>query len=115
MEIKYTPTKEIRIFSIDERKLDDLAWCAIVSGSNKLYWIDGFVICMEIHDDAFKYEVERDFFPINQLCYAKLPEYTRVYEVAKGARIPVVDVSSMSLFKRIIETIKTLKSSREEK
>ena len=110
MEIKYTPVKEIRILSIDERKLENLAWCAIVSGSNKLYWVDGFVICMEIHDDAFKYEIERSFFPINQLCYAKMPEYTRFYEAAKGAQIPIVDVSDMSLFKKIIRTIKNSKN-----
>ena len=111
MEIKYLPTKEIRIFCIDKRDPADLAWCAIATGSNKLFWIDGYLICLEIHDDAFKYEVEKGFFPINQLCYAKFPKYVRIYDVEKGARIPLINVSDMKVFRKIVEKIKELERS----
>ena len=111
MEVKYFPTKELRIYSIDRREVGDLAWCSITMGSNRLFWIEGYVICLEVHDEAFKYEVEKGFFPINQVCYAKLPEYVRIYDVEKGARIPLVNVSDMKVFKKILEKIKEIEAS----
>ncbi len=111
MEIKYLPTREIRIYSIDKRKASELAWCSITMGANKLFWIDGYVICLEIHDDAFKYEVEKGFFPINQICFAAFPEYTRIFDVEKGARIPLINVSDMKIFKKILNKIKEIERS----
>lgn len=111
LKIKIIPTKEIRIYSVDKRDIGELGWCAFTTGSNRLFWIDGYVICMEIHDDAFKYEIENNFFPINKLCYAKLPTYVRIMDVEKGARLPLINVSDMLLFKKILEKIKEIEST----
>jgi hypothetical protein len=106
MEIKVTPTKDIRILGLDKRDLEKLAWCSVTSGVGRLFWIDGYLICLEVYDKAFEYEVESGFFPISQLCYTKLQNYTPVYDVGRGTQLPVTDVSDMKLYRAILDEIK---------
>lgn len=106
MEIKITPTKDIRILGFDKRDLKKLAWCTVTSGVGRLSWIDGYLICLEVYEKAFEYEVEKGLFPISQLCYAKLPTYTPVYDVGRGTQLPVTDVSDMKLYRAILAAIK---------
>lgn len=106
MEIKITPTKDVRILGIDKRDLEKLAWCSVTSGVGRLFWIDGYLICMEVYEKAFEYEAEKGFFPISQLCYTKLQNYAPVYDVGRGTQLPVTDVSDMRLYRAILCTIK---------
>lgn len=114
LEVKYTPTKEIRILSIDERSLDKMLWCSVASGVNKIQWINGYALCLEIHDKAFEHEIERGVFIINQVCYSKLPNYTPLYDIKGRIEVPIVDVSEMKFYKSIHSLIVGLNSNKEE-
>ena len=108
MKVKVTATKEIKILGLDERPLDKLLWCALSFRMDRLLWVDGYILCMEVYDDAFDYEIKSVFFPISQVCYAKLPKYVKLYDVGKGVQIPIVDVSDMSLYREIVKNIKSI-------
>ena len=116
-EIKatYVPTRKLRILSLDKRPLEDLIWCAITSGSHKLYWIGGYVICTEVYEEAFKYEVEKGEFPISQVCYSELPKYERMLELEKGSRIPLVKVEGHSDIKKIMYAMPTQEITRSRR
>jgi hypothetical protein len=43
--------------------------------------------------------------PISQICFFRFPRYTEFYEVEKGVQIPIVNVSDMRLFKKLLKTI----------
>ncbi|MFQ6075903.1 MAG: hypothetical protein ACE5Z5_07200 [Candidatus Bathyarchaeia archaeon] len=107
MEVKVTPTKDIRILGLDERSLTNLLWCALSYRLDRLFWVDGYLLCLEVYEKAFEYEVKEGIFPISQVCYTKLPKYVKVYEVEKGAQIPIVDVSEMKLYREIVKAIKS--------
>lgn len=106
MEIKVKPTQDIRILGLDERTLPNLLWCALSYRLDRLFWVDGYLLCLEVYEKAFEYEVSEGFFPISQVCYARLPKYVKVYEVEKGAQIPIVDASDMRLYQEIVKAIK---------
>ncbi len=105
IEVRLDVTKDVRIYGIDKRKVEDLVWCAITAGVTRLFWIDGYLICAEVYEKAFEFEVKERFFPISQVCYARFPEYRQKYEVP-GASIPIVDVSDMAIYKAILKVIK---------
>lgn len=106
MEIKLTPTKEVCILGIDKRDLDKLVWCSVTSGVGRLFWIEGYLLCIEVYEKAFEYEVEKGFLPISQICYTKLQNYTPVYDVGRGAQLPITDVSDMKIYREILKKIK---------
>jgi hypothetical protein len=107
LKVSITPTKEVRIFSLDERRLNNLLWCALSFGMDKLFWADGYLFCLEVYDKALYYEVEKDFFPINQICFIKFPKYMKFYEVEGRTKIPIVDVSNMQFYKKIVNKIQS--------
>ena len=105
MDVEVSPTKKIVVFGVDKRSLKDLAWCAITFDTNRLFWVDGYVLCMEVYEKAFEQELKKKEFPISQVCYASYPKYTRVFEVEKGMQIPVVNASDMRLYRSLLEAI----------
>ncbi len=109
VEVEIVTTQRIRILGVDERSPDKLAWCAFTYGCNRIFWSNGYLLCLEVLEKAFEYEVEKGFFPIAQLCYAKFPNYTHIYEVSRGMQIPIVDVSDMLVYRKIVEAIQALK------
>jgi len=111
MEVKITPTNDIRILGMDKRSLDKLTWCSATVGG-KLVWLDGYLICLEVYEKAFEYEVEKGFFPISQVCYTKLPNYCPVYDVGRGAQLPVVDASDMKIYRAILGAVKNHEKSK---
>ncbi|MBS7643307.1 hypothetical protein KEJ26_01795 [Candidatus Bathyarchaeota archaeon] len=113
IRVKIAPTTDVRVLGLDRRTPDALSWCAVTFGVNRLFWIDGYLLCLEVYDKAFEYEVERGFFPISQVCYSPYPNYNRVYEVKKGTEIPVTDASDMQLYQAIVAAIKACKRLRE--
>lgn len=106
LRAKFTPTKFIRILGLDEREADKLAWCAVTSGMSRIFWIDGYLVCVEVYDKAFEYEVERGFFPISQVCYSRFPNYTQIYDIGRGTQIPIADMSDVKIYQAILEEIK---------
>jgi len=106
MKINIDPTKEVKILGLDERSLRNLLWCALSYRMERLMWADGILFCMEVYDKAFDHEVKTGCFPISQLCYCPFPKYEKYYEVERGAQIPIVDVSTMTLYREIVQAIK---------
>jgi len=105
MDIEIVPTKKITVLGVDKRSVEDLAWCATTYGINRLFWVDGHLLCVEVYEASFEHEMEDKEFPISQVCYAKFPKYVKVYEVEKGMQIPIVNASDMKIFSNLIKAI----------
>ena len=105
MEVKITPTRKIVILGVDKRQLEDLTWCASTYGANRLYWIDGYLLCLEVYEKSFEHEIKTKEFPISQICYTKLPKQSKTFEVERGVKLPVVNVSEMRIFQNILKAI----------
>lgn len=106
MKVEIKRTKRVIVYGVDERSLDNIFWCAATYGVNRLFWVDGYLLCLEVYEESFKREIDEGFFPISQVCYAKLPKYQRIIEIEKGTQIPVVDVSDMQIFNSLVKEIK---------
>ncbi len=107
MKISIRPTKNIIILGLDKRNPVDLAFCAITFGANRLFWVDGLLLCLEVYEKSIEHEIEKGEFYISQLCYAEYPKYTRILEVEKRAQIPIVNVSDMQMYMEIAKAIKS--------
>ena len=105
MEVRVTPTRKIVVLGVDKRSLENLAWCAMTYDLHRLFWIDGYVLCIEVYDKSFEQELKKKEFPISQVCYARYPKYTRVYEVEKGMQIPIVNVSDMRMYRNLLNAV----------
>ena len=105
MDIEIVPTKKITVLGVDKRSVEDLAWCATTYGINRLFWVDGYLLCVEVYEASFEHEIENKEFPISQVCYAKFPKYVKVYEVEKGMQIPIVNASDMKIFSDLMKAI----------
>jgi hypothetical protein len=105
MEVEIAPTKKIIVLGVDKRSLKDLAWCATTYGLNRLFWVDGYVLCVEVYEKSFEHEIKRKEFPVSQVCYTDFPEYIRVFEVEKGVQIPIVNASDMRMFRSMLKAI----------
>lgn len=103
MEI--APTRKITVLGLDKRSVNDLAWCATTYGVNRLYWIDGHLLCLEVYEKSFEHELKKREFPISQICYAKFPKFEKIYEIDKSLQIPIVNVSDMKIFQSIMKAI----------
>jgi hypothetical protein len=105
MDVEVSPTKKITLLGVDNRSKDNIAWCAATYGASRLYWINGYVLCLEVYEKSFEQEIKNKEFPISQVCYVKYPKYEKLYEIDKSFQIPVVDVSDMKLFQNILKAI----------
>lgn len=103
--IDIRPTKRVVILGLDRRDPENIGFCAITFGANRLFWVDGFLICLEVYEKSIEYEIEKGEFYISQLCYASFPKYARILEIEKGAQIPIVNVSDMRLYREIIRAV----------
>jgi len=111
MEVEISPTKRVIVLGVDKRSLEDLAWCATTYGINRLFWADGYLLCVEVYEKSFEHEIKNKEFPISQVCYTNFPKYTRVFEVEKGMQIPIVNASDMRIFTSLLKAI--LKTSED--
>jgi hypothetical protein len=105
MNVEIAPTEKVRIMGLDKRSTGNISWCAATFGETRLYWIDGYLLCMEIYDKSFEQEIKAKEFPISQICYVRFPKYEKLYEIERNVQIPIVDVSDMQLFRNILKAI----------
>jgi len=105
MRIKLAPTKSVHVLGFDKRSADNLVWCAMSYGVSRTFWANGYLFCVEVYEKAFEYEVEKEVFPISQVCYTPYPKYSKVYEI-RGAQMPIVDVSEMNLYRTLVSMMK---------
>ena len=103
MNIEVLPTKKVVVLGLDNRSLEDLIWCASTFDINRLFWIDGYLLCTEVYEKAFEHEIEQREFPISQLCYTEFPKYKKFYEVEKGVHLPIVNVTGMKIFSGLLK------------
>jgi hypothetical protein len=111
MDVEISPTKKVTILGLDKRSVNDVAWCATTYGMSRLYWIDGYLLCLEVYEKSFEHEIKTKEFPISQICYAPFPKYEKIYEIDKSLQIPIVNISDMQIFKGILKAI--LKNEKE--
>jgi hypothetical protein len=105
LKVNIMPTKKVTILGLDRRDLADLGFCAVTFGANRLFWVNGLLLCLEVYEKSFEYEIERGNFYVSQLCYTELPKYSRILEVEKGTQIPIANVSDMQIYKEIAKAI----------
>ena len=115
MDIKIVPTRKISVLGLDKRSFKDLAWCATTYGMSRLYWVDGYLLCLEVYEKSFEYEIKNKEFPISQVCYAEFPKYEKMFEVDKSLQIPIVNASDMKIFKNILAAILKNENSTAKK
>ncbi len=48
-DVRVVPTKRLVLLGIDERSIENLAWCAVTYGMNRLFWVDGYLLCVEVY------------------------------------------------------------------
>ena len=106
MEVKITPTRKIVIFGLDKRQPEDLIWCASTYSMNRLFWIDGYLICAEVYEKAFEHEISKKEFPISQVCFTTFPKYKKFYEVEKGVHVPIVNATGIRIFASLLGAIR---------
>ena len=105
LNVEITPTKKIVVLGLDKRRLEDLIWCASTFGINRLFWVDGYLICTEVYEKAFEHEIAKHEFPISQVCYTEFPIYKKYYEVEKGVNLPIVNVTGTKIFETLLKAI----------
>ena len=105
MDVEIAPTRKITVLGLDKRSVNDLAWCATTYGVNRLYWIDGHLLCLEVYEKSFEHELKKREFPISQICYANFPKFEKIYEIDKSLQVPLVNVSDMKIFQSILKAI----------
>ena len=110
MKIEIRPTKKVVVLGADRRSVENIAWCAATFGVNRLFWVDGHLLCVEVYEKSLEHEIEAGEFYISQACHSRLPEYTRLYEVEKGTQVPIVNASDMGLYRNLIDAL--LKAER---
>lgn len=110
MDVEITPTRKVTILGLDKRSVGDIAWCATTYGVNRLYWVNGYLLCLEVYEKSFEHELKSKEFPISQICYAEFPKYEKLYEVDKSLQIPIVNASDMQIFQNILRAILNRKS-----
>jgi hypothetical protein len=105
LEVDVSPTRRIKILGLDNRSFSNIVWCAATYGISRLYWIGGYVMCLEVYEKAFEHELKMQEFPVSQICFAEFPKYMKVFELDKSLQIPLIDVSDMKLFQKILAAI----------
>jgi hypothetical protein len=105
MDVQIAPTKKVNVLGVDNRSVENIAWCAVTYGMNRLYWVNGYLLCVEVYEKSFDHELKYKEFPVSQVCYTKFPIYKKLYEVDKSVQIPVANVSDMKLFQSILKAI----------
>ena len=114
MDVEVSPTKKVVILGTDNRSKDNIAWCAATYGASRLYWINGYLMCLEVYEKSFEQEIKKKEFPVSQVCYVEFPKYAKLYEIDKSFQIPVVDVSDMKLFQNILKAILEYEKTRND-
>jgi hypothetical protein len=105
MDVEIAPTRKIIILGLDKRSVNNILYCAATYGVNRLYWIGGYILCLEVYEKSFEHELKQKEFPVSQICYTELPKYEKILEIDKSFQIPLVNVSDMKIFQSILKAI----------
>jgi len=114
IEVELRPVKRIVVLGFDEREVRNLLYCALTYGVNRLFWVDGYLMCVEVYEESFKREMDDGVFYVSHVCFARFPEYRKVIEVERGAQLPVVNASDMGVLSAIMKAILAVRSGEGE-
>ncbi len=89
MDVEIAATKKVCVLGLDKRSVGDIAWCATTYGANRLYWIDGYLLCLEVYEKSFEHELKKREFPISQICYAEFPKYEKFTRLTRASKFPL--------------------------
>jgi hypothetical protein len=103
LDVEILPTRKIIVLGLDRRSQEDLIWCASTYSINRLFWLNGYLLCTEVYEKAFEHEIAKREFPISQVCFTEFPKYKRYYEVEKGVHIPIVNVTGMKIYENLLK------------
>jgi hypothetical protein len=92
LDVEIVPTRKIAVLGLDKRSIRDMAWCATTYGMSRLYWVEGYLLCLEVYDKSFEHEIKNKEFP----------KYEKMFEVDKSLQIPIVNASDMKIFKNLL-------------
>jgi len=106
VDVELKPTKKVIVLGYDEREARNLLYCALTYGVNRLFWADGYLMCVEVYEESFKREMDEGVFYVSHVCFARFPEYRKVVEIERGAQLPVVDASDMAVMRAILEAVR---------
>ena len=115
MDVEIAPTRKITILGLDKRSISNITWCATTYGVSRLYWVDGYILCLEVYEKSFEHELKKKEFPISQICYAEFPKYEKIHEIDKSLQIPLVNVSDMQIFQNILKAILNENNEKQSK
>jgi len=104
--VELRPTRHVVVLGYDEREVRNLLYCALTYGVNRLFWVDGYLMCVEVYEESFKREMDEGVFYVSHICYAHYPEYRKVIEIERGAQLPVVNASDMTILKAILGAVR---------
>jgi len=113
IDVELRPTRHVVVLGYDERDVRNMLYCALTYGVNRLFWVDGYLLCIEVYEESFKREMDDGVFYVSHVCYARYPEYRKVIEIEKGAQLPVVNASDMRIPKAILEAILSRKAGQQ--
>jgi hypothetical protein len=105
MDVEIAPTRKITVLGLDKRVVSNIAYCAATFGANRLYWINGYLLCLEVYEKSFDHELKHKEFPISQICYVEYPKYEKMLEIDKSFQIPIINASDMKIFQSILKAI----------
>jgi len=105
LDVDIAPTRKVTVLGLDRRSVNNVMYCAATFGVNRLYWIDGYLMCLEVYEKSFEHELKKQEFPISQVCYVEFPKYEKILEIDKSFQIPLVNVSDMKIFQSILKAI----------
>jgi len=109
--VEVAPTRKVVVSGLDKRPLEDLIWCASTHAVNRLFWLNGYLICAEVYEKALEHEINKREFPISQVCYTEFSKYKKYHEVEKGVNLPIVNATCLKIFRKLFEQI--MKCDRE--
>lgn len=101
---------EVRVLSVEQREVEDLAFCAYLSRKHPL-WHRGLVICacsdvLDPRAIASKF-VREGVILIEQACYARMPEYRRTVRVSEADAMVITPVvKAYGVFRALAEEVK---------
>lgn len=113
LKIDIKPTRKIVVLGLDRRIPEDLGFCAVTFGANRLFWVNGYIMCLEVYEKSLEYEIDRGEFYISHICYAPFQKYSKILEIEKGVQIPIVNASDMHIYKGLISAILDFESKKQ--
>jgi hypothetical protein len=117
VNVKYEPFKEIVIMERNHfSSSDDLArFASIVSGGKTtgLYWADGvaflYFVLLPSTETAAKALIESGRIYWTLVGYTSMPKYQAMIETKEKIMVPVIDLSSNPMIRKVVNWLKQLK------